>query len=97
MRKGPIVLEDCNGILYVHSSYRAQLYSAGAKAYLIMKEMMALVVLRPKMTFFNRIYNCAYNKRSSSKDVVIIYTPLYNFKTVFVKTKMKCNISLLFK
>ncbi len=54
MRKGPIVLEDCNGILYVHSSYRAQLYSAGAKAvaYLIMKEMMALVVLRPKMTFF---------------------------------------------
>lgn len=48
-----MVLEGCNGIRYVHSSYR-ELYSAGAKdfALLMIKEIMAIVVLRPKIIFF---------------------------------------------
>lgn len=78
MRKGPIVLEDCNGVLYVHSSYRAQLYSAGAKAvaYLIMKEMMALVVLRPKMTFSTEFIT-VYTIKGVVQKMLSLFTHLY--------------------
>ncbi len=89
MRRGPVVLEDCNGIRYVHSSYREQLYSAGAKdlALLIMKEIMAIVVLRPKMTFSTECIT-VHTIKGVVQKMVSLFTHLYIiFKLYSLKQK----------